>query len=213
MSSGQTRPDRTRSRNRPDAAARKPKARKSPAVPDIPHGPVALVGLMGVGKTTVGRRLAKKLGWPHFDSDHEIESASGRTVAGYFRDHGEEAFRSGERRVIERLLNDHPKMILSTGGGAFIPEATRDLLLSRATTVWLEGDFETIMARVSKRNTRPLLQVADPRAKMRELMDERYPLYAKAHITVPIAKGPHMRTVNRVLKALASHEPACGSST
>ena len=163
--------------------------------------PIALVGLMGVGKTTVGRRLARRLGLPFYDSDEEIELASGRTVAGYFRDHGEEAFRAGERRVVERLLNGEPK-VLATGGGAFIPAETRAILKDKAITVWLKGDFETIMERVSRKNTRPLLQVPDPRARMRELMDERYPIYAQAHITVPIAKGPHHRTVNKVIRYL-----------
>lgn len=163
--------------------------------------PIALVGLMGVGKTTVGRRLAKRLGLPFYDSDDEIEKASGRTVSGYFKDHGQDAFREGERRVIDRLLDESP-IVLATGGGAFIPEATREILQTRATTIWLKGDFETIMERVSRKNTRPLLQVADPRARMRELMDERYPVYAEAAITVPIAKGPHIRTVNKVLRAL-----------
>lgn len=163
--------------------------------------PIALVGLMGVGKTTVGRRLSKRLGVPFYDSDEEIEQASGRTVVGYFRDHGEAAFRDGERRVIDRILDGQP-LILATGGGAFIPPATREILLERAITVWLKGDFETIMERVSRKDTRPLLQVADPRGRMRELMDERYPIYGKAHITVNIARGPHMRTVNKVLRKL-----------
>ena len=169
-----------------------------------PTGSIALIGLMGVGKTTVGRRLAKKMELAFYDSDHEIEKASGRTVAGYFQDHGEAQFRGGERRVIDRLLDGEPK-ILATGGGAFIPEETRQMLLSRATTVWLKGDFDTIMERVSRQDTRPLLKVPDPRARMKELMDERYPIYAKAHITVPIAKGPHYHTVNRVLRALQTY--------
>ena len=173
--------------------------------PDITSRPIALVGLMGVGKTTVGRRLAKKLGREFYDSDDEIEHASGRTVAGYFRDHGEEAFREGERRVIERLLTQSP-IILATGGGAFIPSKTRKILKEGALTVWLKGDFETIMERVSRKNTRPLLQVDDPRGKMRELMEARYPLYGQAHIKVDIAKGPHLRTVNRVIKAVKAHE-------
>ena len=107
--------------------------------------PIALVGLMGVGKTTVGRRLAKRLDLPFFDSDDEIEKASGRTVAGYFKDHGEEAFREGERRVIERLLDGSP-LILATGGGAFIPEPTREILNAHAITIWLKGDFDMAVA-------------------------------------------------------------------
>ena len=148
------------------------------------------------------RRLAKSLGRPFFDSDEEIERASGRTVAGYFRDHGEAAFRDGERRVVERLLGEGP-CVIATGGGAFIHPPTHALLKERALVIWLKGDFETIMERVSRKNTRPLLHVPDPRAKMRELMDAREPIYAKAHITVPVGKGAHSRTVNRVERAIA----------
>ena len=210
MSAGQSPRSAVRTGSKRRARHRKPSSRgpgKSPRLDLIPKRPIALVGLMGVGKTTVGRRMAKRLGWEHFDSDHEIEAASGRTVSGYFRDHGEDAFRSGERRVIERLLREHETMVLSTGGGAFIPEDTRKALLEHATVVFLKGDLDTLMARVSRRDTRtrPLLAVPDPRAKMKELMDIRYPLYAQAHITVPIAKGPHVRTVNRVLAAIAEH--------
>lgn len=166
--------------------------------------PIALVGLMGVGKTTVGRRLAKTLGRDFYDSDEEIEEASGRTVAGYFRDHGEAAFRNGERRVVERLLA-MPNIVLATGGGAFIHPTTHDILKERALVVWLKGDFETIMDRVSRKNTRPLLQVPDPRARMRELMDERNPIYAKAHVTINVSKGPHLRTVSRVERAIETY--------
>lgn len=170
-------------------------------LPDLKGQTIALVGLMGVGKTTVGRRLAKRLTLPFYDSDEEIEKASGRTVKGYFRDHGEADFRDGERRVIARLL-EGPPILLATGGGAFIPASTRELLLKKSIVVWLKGDFETVMERVSRKNTRPLLQVPDPRAKMRELMDERYPIYAKAHLTVDSSVGTHTKTVNRVLTAL-----------
>lgn len=166
--------------------------------------PIALVGLMGVGKTTVGRRLAKALGRDFYDSDEEIERASGRTVAGYFRDHGEAAFRNGERRVVERLVA-MPNIVLATGGGAFIHPSTHTVLQDRAIVVWMKGDFETIMERVSRKNTRPLLQVPDPRGRMRELMDERNPIYAKAHITISVAKGPHMRTVGRVERAVDTY--------
>lgn len=173
--------------------------------------PIALVGLMGVGKTTVGRRLAKELSRAFFDSDEEIERASGRTVAGYFRDHGEADFRAGERRVIDRLLDGTP-VVLATGGGAFIQDETRDILQSRALTVFLRGDFETVFARVRKKDTRPLLHVDDPRATFQKLYDERYPIYARAHITVDIAKGPHARTVSRVKKAIAAYVPTAGDA-
>ena len=163
--------------------------------------PIALVGLMGVGKTTVGRRLAKALGRDFVDSDEEIERASGRTVAGYFRDHGEAAFRDGERRVIERLLGEDGR-VLATGGGAFIHPETRALLLERALVIWLKGDLNTLVERVSRNDKRPLLRGVDKREKMASLMRERNPLYAHAHINVKIARGPHLRTVNRVLKAI-----------
>ena len=163
--------------------------------------PIALVGLMGVGKTTVGRRLAKKLGYVFLDSDDEIEKASGRTVAGYFRDHGEAEFREGEYRVINRIL-DKNRLIIGTGGGAFIHPKTRKILLEKSITVWLKGDFDTLYERVRRKDTRPLLQVADPASTYKKLMDERYPIYAKADITVNIAKGPHNRTVNRVERAV-----------
>ena len=108
--------------------------------------------------------------------------------------------------MIERLLDGKP-IILATGGGAFIPDATREILNDKALTIWLKGDFNTVMERVSRnREKRPLLRVADPRAKMRELMDARHPIYAKAHITVPIARGPHIRTVHKVIRAIKAHE-------
>jgi shikimate kinase len=159
---------------------------------------------MGVGKTTVGRRLAKELGRSFFDSDEEIERASGRTIKGYFRDYGEDAFRDGERRVVERLLAE-TDAVLATGGGAFIHPPTHALLKEKAFVVWLKGDFETIMKRVSRKNTRPLLQVADPRARMRELMEQREPIYAKAHLTVTVANGSHMKTVSRIQTAIEAY--------
>jgi len=173
----------------------------------IDNRPIALVGLMGAGKTTVGRRLSKLLDRPFYDSDDEIEAASGRSIVGYFRDHGEAAFRDGERRVIERILDETP-LILSTGGGAFIQDDTREILLGGAITVFLKGDFKTIFARVKKNTTRPLLQVENPRERFRELMDARYPIYAQAHITVDIVKGPHIRTVEKVIKAIADYKPS-----
>lgn len=181
--------------------------RKDRAVAYAPH--IALIGMMGVGKTTIGRRLAKRLSRDFFDSDEEIESASGRTVSGYFRDHGEDAFREGEKRVITRLIMPEivkPSIVLATGGGAFTHPPTQDILLAHSLTIWLKGDIDTIMERVSRNNNRPLLQVADPRAKVQELIDTRHPIYAKAHLHIPIAKGPHIRTVNRILRAIQRHQ-------
>ena len=168
--------------------------------------PIALVGLMGVGKTTVGRRLAKRLGRKFDDSDDAIEQASGRTVAGYFRDHGEADFRSGELRVIKRLLEESPPLVLATGGGAFIHPPTRNILKEQAIVVWLKGDLDTLVERVSRNDKRPLLRGVDKRQKMRELMEERHPIYAEAHLKVKIARGPHLRTVNRVVRALKTHQ-------
>ena len=168
--------------------------------------PIALVGLMGVGKTTVGRRLAKRLGRTFDDSDDAIEQASGRTVAGYFRDHGEADFRDGEFRVIKRLLSEHPPLVLATGGGAFIHPPTRKLLLEDALVIWLKGDLETLVERVSRNDKRPLLRGVDKHEKMRELMDVRHPIYAQAHLKVKIVRGPHLRTVNRVIRALKAYE-------
>ena len=169
--------------------------------------PIALVGLMGVGKTTVGRRLAKKLGREFDDSDDAIERASGRTVAGYFRDHGEADFRNGEFRVIKRLLEHKEPMVIATGGGAFIHPPTRALLLEHANVVWLKGDLAILVERVSRNDKRPLLAGTDKHQKMRELMEARHPIYAKAHLKVKIARGPHIRTVNRVIRALKTLGP------
>lgn len=168
--------------------------------------PIALVGLMGVGKTTVGRRLAKRLDRAFDDSDDAIEQASGRTVAGYFREHGEADFRDGEFRVINRLLQVNPPLVLATGGGAFIHPPTRELLLEKAVVVWLKGDLEILVERVSRNDKRPLLNGVDKREKMRELMEVRHPIYAQAHLKMKIARGPHLRTVNRLMRVLKSYD-------
>lgn len=166
---------------------------------------ISFVGLMGVGKTTIGRRLAKRLDLPFYDSDDEIERASGRSIKGYFKDHGEAAFRSGECRVIERLLDGSPK-ILSTGGGAFIHDETREILLKHSLTIWLYADFDTIMARVGRKNTRPLLDVPDPEAAMKALMEVRNPIYETAHLTVSAAGGTHHQTVDKVMEAIVAYQ-------
>lgn len=162
---------------------------------------VALVGMPGVGKTTIGRRLAKALDLEFFDSDKEIERASGRTVEGYFRDHGEDAFRAGERRVIRRLLGGKP-IVLATGGGAFVQPATQKILRAGATTLWLRADLNVIFDRVSRKTNRPLLNVDDPKAKLRELLAARNPFYERADIIINANKGPHSRTLDRALSGL-----------
>jgi shikimate kinase len=144
---------------------------------------VTLIGLMGAGKTTVGRKLAQSLSVPFRDSDAEIESASRMSVPELFEAYGEPEFRALEARVIARLAGEGPQ-VLATGGGAFMREETRDILREKAVTVWLKADLATLMERVSKRAGRPLLQAPDPEAVMRNLIELRYPVYATADITV-----------------------------
>lgn len=162
---------------------------------------IVLVGLMGAGKSTVGRRLATALHLPFYDADQEIETAAGCTISDFFERYGESAFRDGERRVIARLL-DGPRHVLATGGGAFMDLSTRDLIKQRALSIWLRADIELLMARVAKRQTRPLLQTGDPRATMEKLMAERYPVYAEADVTVNSNGGPHDTVVQQILAYL-----------
>ena len=165
---------------------------------------VVFVGLMGVGKTCIGRRLAQRLDLPFVDADREIEEAARCTIPEFFERYGEQQFREGERRVILRLL-DNPVHVLSTGGGAFMDPQTRAAIRERAISVWLRADLELMLRRVSRRNDRPLLQVADPSAKLQELVDLRYPVYAGADITVDSVDGPPEVTLERVMGALAAH--------
>jgi shikimate kinase len=165
---------------------------------------VVFVGLMGVGKTCIGRRLAHRLDLPFVDADREIEEAAGCTIPDIFEQHGEKYFREGERRVILRLL-DNPPHVLSTGGGAILDPQTRARIHERAISIWLRADLDLMMKRVSRRNDRPLLQVADPRGRLQELMDERYPLYGEADITVDSVDGPPEVTLERTMAALAAH--------
>ena len=164
--------------------------------------PIVLVGLMGAGKTTVGRRLAAVLGLPFLDADEEIERAAGLPVAEIFARHGEPDFRRGERKVIERLLHG-PVHVLATGGGAFMDAETRQMLREHATSVWLRADLDVLMRRVEKRENRPLLRQGNPREIMARLMAERYPVYAEADMTVDSSNGPHGAAVLHVLQALA----------
>lgn len=162
---------------------------------------IVLVGLMGAGKSSVGRRLASALNLPFKDADAEIESASNLTVSEFFERHGEEKFRDGERKVISRLL-DGDRHVLATGGGAYMNEETRALIRDRAVSVWLKADLETLVNRCMKRNTRPLLRTGDPREILSNLMDQRYPIYSEADIVVESGEGPHEIVVNRIISAL-----------
>jgi shikimate kinase len=163
---------------------------------------IVLVGLMGAGKTSVGRRLAEKLEIPFVDADHEIETAAGKSIAEIFAEHGENYFREGERRVIARLL-ENGKQVLATGGGAFMNEETRHRVQHHGVSVWLKADLDLLLRRVSKRSDRPLLRNDDPAAVMKKLIDQRYPVYALANITVESRDVQHGQMVNDVIKALA----------
>ncbi len=167
---------------------------------------IALVGLMGAGKSTVGRRLAEKLRRPFFDSDTEIEKAAGQSVAEIFATHGEADFRRGERKVIARLLGGPPH-VLATGGGAFLDPDTRRLMQEKAVTVWLTADPETLWKRVQKRGTRPLLRREDAREFLLKLAAEREPYYAQADIKIVSRDGPHNHTVSAILLALKTWTP------
>jgi shikimate kinase len=165
---------------------------------------VALVGLMGAGKSCVGRRLATRLGLPFFDADSEIEAAAGCTVSELFERYGEAAFRDGERRVVERLLNG-PRCVLATGGGAFVDPETRRLLAAKAISVWLRADLDLLVRRTAGRDHRPLLRSGDPRTILASLMERRYPIYALADITVDTVDQPTEVTVEAVCRALADY--------
>ena len=169
-----------------------------------PARTIALVGLMGAGKTTVGRRLAQALSLPFADADAEIATAAGRSIDAIFAEHGECEFRRGERQVIARLLAG-PVHVLATGGGAFIDPRTRALMKERAISVWLKAPLDVLMKRVAKRDNRPLLKEDDPRAVMQRLMDDRYPIYAEADLTVETGIGPHNTAVSLILYALRAH--------
>ena len=162
---------------------------------------IALVGMMGVGKSTVGRKLAESLAAPFVDSDEEIEKAAGLSVQEIFAMHGEPEFRRGERRVIERLLNG-PQIVLATGGGAYMDATTRALLKEKAVTVWLRADLDLIWKRVNRRDTRPLLKRDNPRQVLADLLAQRAPVYAEADLTVDSGEGPANDAVKTICEAL-----------
>ena len=162
---------------------------------------IVLVGLMGAGKTTVGRRLAKRLGLEFADSDFEIEKAAQMSIGEIFETYGEDYFRAGERRVIARLMGGPPR-ILATGGGAFINDETRALMKSEAITVWLDAELQVLVERTGRRDTRPLLKNGDPADILKKLLQERGPIYAEADIHIQSSEGPHDEVVESIVKAL-----------
>jgi len=164
---------------------------------------VVLVGLMGAGKTSLGKRLAKLTAMPFVDSDTEIEKAAGCSIPEIFERYGEAEFRSGERRVIERILEGEPA-IVATGGGAFMDASTRTLIRNKAISVWLRADLETLVKRTRRRDDRPLLKAGEPREVLKRLIDERYPVYAEADIVVDVDDEQPKETTERLLQRIAA---------
>lgn len=173
-----------------------------PERPDFtPDRPVVLVGLMGAGKSCIGRMLAQRLHLPFVDSDAEIENAAACSIEDIFELYGETAFRDCERRVLSRLVGGHPR-IIATGGGAFMDERTRTNIAGLGVSLWLRAELDVLLKRVSRRTNRPLLNEGDPREILEDLMRRRYPVYAEASLTVESEDVPPEETVNRVLEAL-----------
>jgi shikimate kinase len=171
---------------------------------------VVLVGMMGAGKSTIGRRLSTRLRLPFFDADTEIEAAAGMSIPDIFEVHGEPDFRDGEARVIARLLDGGPA-VLATGGGAFMREETRNRIRNKAVSIWLKADVDVIMRRVKRRPGRPLLQTADPAATVGRLIEERGPVYQHADVTIWSRDVPHEKIVDECVDAL--HALLCGNGT
>ena len=187
-------------RGEPDVTATPPTSRLA--------RPIALVGLMGCGKTTVGGRLAGLLGAPFKDADAEIVAAAGMSIPEIFENLGEPAFRSGEERVIARLLTE-PPMIIATGGGAYMSDATRAAIREAGAAIWLHADLDTLLERTGRRDTRPLLKNGDPRKILSDLMDQRYPVYAEADIRVEsTASGAADSVAEAIMTALEAHDAA-----
>jgi shikimate kinase len=176
------------------------------SVPAIDR-PLVLIGLMGVGKTTIGRRLAARLGIEFVDADHEIETAAGMTISEIFEKYGETHFRDGERRVIARLVDGRTKVI-ATGGGAFMNEMTRALILEKTIAIWIDANIDILAERVARRDTRPLIKGKDPVTVLRDLAALRNPVYALAPIHVRSESAPSEKTVDAILDKLS-----CASST
>ncbi len=172
------------------------------AIGDLPlERSIVLVGLMGSGKSAIGRRLAARIGMDFIDADSEIEKAAGLSINDIFEVHGEQAFRDGERRVIARILSQ-PAHILATGGGAFMDPETRKLVKQRGISIWMRAEFDVLLRRVSRCDNRPLLKGTDKEEVLRRLIEERYPVYGEADITVQSQDGPHDETVGEVIEAI-----------
>ena len=165
---------------------------------------VVLVGLMGCGKSAIGRRLAAKLALPFVDADEEIEKAAGKSIEDIFADHGEPYFREGERKVLLRLLRSGPQ-VLATGGGAFMNEETRAAIAEHGISVWLRAELPLLVRRVGKRGNRPLLKGGDPEAVLQNLMTARYPVYAQADLTIESRDVPHEVIVAEIAERLGQH--------
>jgi shikimate kinase len=184
---------------------RKKEDRRDPAVEireALGRRSIVLIGLMGAGKTAVGRRLANRLDLPFIDADTEIEVAAGASVSEIFAEHGEAYFRQGERKVIARLLEGGPQ-VLATGGGAYMNADTRAAIKKHGLSIWLKADLKVLLKRVGRRSSRPLLTGDDPEKLMKKLMEQRYPIYAEADVTVESRDVPHEVIVSAVIDALA----------
>lgn len=166
--------------------------------------PIVLVGMMGAGKTTVGRRLASRIGRHFVDSDEEVEKAAGMSIEEIFKTSGEVDFRAGEAKVIARLLKEQA-VVLGTGGGAFMNPETRTLVKEAAVSVWIKADFELLFARVSRRSNRPLLKTANPRETLQKLIEARYPTYAEADVTVVSRDVPQDQVASEVIDAILDY--------
>ncbi|MBX2805591.1 MAG: shikimate kinase [Hyphomicrobiales bacterium] len=166
---------------------------------------LVLIGLMGAGKSSIGKRLASHLGIPFADADTEIERAAGKTINEIFEEDGEDYFRDGEHRVISRLLSERGK-VLATGGGAFMNAETRELIAQTGISVWLKADLNLLMSRVMRRDTRPLLRQENPEAIMARLIEQRYPVYAMADVTVMSRDAPHEEIVHEIIQAVSRCE-------
>ena len=190
-------------------------ARKDELLTLLGGRPIVLIGMMGAGKTTVGRRLAAKLGRHFVDSDEEVEKAANMTISEIFAAHGEDDFRAGEARVIARILRE-PGIVLGTGGGAFINPETRRLIKAGSVSVWIKADPDLLFARVSRRSDRPLLKTANPRATLEALIEARYPIYAEADVTVVSRDVPQDQVdgdiIDRLVDYLGDNTPEAEAS-